>query len=250
MVRNVVINEKMYNLNMKNAVHGKTTGTCYRLNVEEEDMMVKIYYQEKGHYIDHLSENELELFKKINKETVPILLSKYPVLDEDGTYIGEVMSFIKETKGKTQGVLYQLPKQEFLEQLQKIQEKIPVFDKYHINLYDLGIHNMIIGKGSKLPVGIYMIDDSFYMISSKDTELHNQLAFNRLLRSIIRFHFKQRGGIVGEDDYLEDFMDDIINPEMFYCTLPNLEKNMKDYPNLGTYLDDYFQTQKKKGKIY
>ncbi len=249
MVKNVVINEKMYSLNTEDAIHGKTTGDCYRLKVEDEDMMVKIYYQEEGHYIDHLSERELEIFHEIHEETVPILLSKYPVLDEEGAYIGESTPFIEEIKGKTKETLYQLPKEKLFEDLQQIQEKIPVFDKHHISLYDLGIHNMIIGKGSKLPVGTYIFDDSFYMLASSDTEFHNQQEFNRLLRSIVKFHFEKRGGTIGKDDYLVDFMNEIINPTMFYCTLPNLERNMGDFPNLQLYLDDYFEKQKKKGKI-
>ncbi len=246
MIKNVVVNEKVYQLNTENGIHGKTTGECYRLKVGEEDLAVKIYYKNA----DYLPENELAIFNKIHEKTIPILISKYPVFSESGDYIGEATPFIEEIKGKTEDILYQLPKDVIIEGLEEIQEKLPIFNQNYISLYDMGVHNMKIGKGNHLPFGIYMIDDSFHMISDLDTEFHNQQEFYRLLRSIVKLHFEKKGGLLGKEDYLDSFIEKITSLDLFYCTIPNLEKQMANYENFQEYLDDYFDTAKKKKQIY
>lgn len=247
MIRNVVINEQTYELDLKQGIKGKTNGICYRLKTEEEDLAVKIFYPR----IDHISEQEIEVFQKIESQVHPVLISKYPAFSVQGEYIGSVSSFIQETeKGKSKDLLYTMEKDFVLENLEMIQGTLPIFNQHQILLFDFGVHNILIGRGTHLPQGIYLIDDSYDTVSSSDTEFHNQEEFYRLLCSIVKYHLGESGGPLEDEEfvseYLNEFMKHLVNSRLFYEVIPQLEKEMRPYSTFQEYLDDYYETTSKK----
>ncbi len=243
MIKNVIINRQIYQIDLKQGIKGKTNGICYQLKTEEEDLAVKIFYLRA----DRLSEKEIEVFKTIESEVHPIVISKYPVFDTQGQYIGSASSFIHEdVKQESKNRLYQLEKEFLLENLGMIQEKLPIFDQHHILLNNLGIHNLLIGRGTRLPHGIYLINDSYDMLATFDTEFHNQKEFYRFLCSIIKYHLVTIRGFEGEEEditeYLNQFMNQLMDSRLFYETIPQLEKKMASFSTLQEYLDDYYET--------
>lgn len=247
MVKNVVINEQTYTLNLKKGVQGKTSGICCRLKTKEEDLAVKIFYP----HIDHISEQEIEVFQKIESQVHPVLISKYPVFNVQGEYIGSASSFIQETeKGKSKNLLYTMEKDFVLENLEMIQGALPIFNQRYISLFNFGVHNILIGRGTHLPQGMYLIDDSYDMVGSSDTEFHNQEEFYRLIRSIVKNHLVESGGPLEDEEfveeYLNEFMGQLMNSRLFYEMIPQLEKEMLPYATFQEYLDDYYETTSKK----
>ena len=247
MIKNVIINKQIYQIDLKQGVKGKSRSICYRLKTEEEDLAVKIFYP----HFDHISEEEIKVFQKIESQVHPVLISKYPVYDIHEEYIGSASSFIEEDeKGNSKNLLYTREKDFVLEKLAMIQETLSTFDEYKISLFDFGVHNLLIGRGTHLPHGIYLIDDSYDMVSSSDTEFHNQEEFYRLLRSIVKYHLGQnRGPLENEefvDEYLSEFMRSLTDSRLFYEVIPQLEKQMLPFSTFKEYLDDYYETMSKK----
>ena len=247
MIKNVIINQQIYQIDLKQGIKGKKNGICYQLKTEEEDLAVKIFYS----HMDHISKKELAIFKTIESEVQPILISKYPVFDIQGEYIGSASSFIYEdVKEGSRRRLYQLDKEFLLENLEMIQEKLSIFDQHHILLYNLGIHNLLIGRGTHLPHGIYLINDSYDMVTTSDTEFHNQEEFYRFLRSMIKYHLIEIRKFQGSEEftmeYLDNFMNQLRDSRLFYETIPQLEKKMTSFSTLQEYLDDYYETAFKK----
>lgn len=100
--RKIYIAGKDYVLPDNPIAKAGATGTVYRLCVGQEDLAVKIYHPEPILGDDDIwypPIDELEYFIDFSKETLPILLSRYAVYNEDMQYCGCATDYISETRG-------------------------------------------------------------------------------------------------------------------------------------------------------
>lgn len=246
MVRNVVINDCLYSLSLKDGMEGKASGTCYRLLQDDLDLAVKLY---SAHSF-YPSLFDLEKFCLLMEECVPVLLSKYPVFDEEGNYIGCATPYIMESRGDTLKALYELPISEILTYLRALSNAVSILVENSIGLCDWGVHNSKLGKGKDLPFGLYVFDDSYYTVSTKPYSLleeNNQNALSRLIRGIVHWRLWNLENKYHVDPFFDEKYHAYL--ERFYYQLDPVaffEAETSGFNTLEMYVQDIVQKVKNK----
>lgn len=246
MIRNIVINDELYKLNLKNGIHGKSSGVCYHLQDKNQDLAVKIYYNKHGDN-DFPEDWEIEIFGEIHTQVLPVVLSQAPVYNEKGDYIGCCSPYLYETKGKTREILYTLPRDYILNCLSRLEETIPVFSENRIELCDWSIYNVMLSEGKMLPFDMHLIDDTFYRLTKSNPQLltqENRGCLSDLIISIIENH--TLNGVDYSVSNCPYFLNLRSTLGEKYDPITYLEKESRGYFNLDDYFRDYLEVQKKK----
>lgn len=235
MKKTIIIDEKPYTLELKNGKMG-SSGTVYHLKTDSEDLAVKIFHKKsKNNIIEKWYPNikELNYFIKNRILVDPVILSNHVVLDANGKYIGSSSPYIY-TLGNND-LLYTLPTDFVIANLEKIISSIPKFNELGITLCDWCFQNLIIGSTDGKGPKIYLIDDSFYELN---TPFFNENEINNLIEDIIINHpfFMEHYNLLYV--FFKEFKK---AGDYFYY----LEKESKGYDNLGTFLEDRGKTYQK-----
>lgn len=244
MRKNIVIHNKQYSLSLDHEMIGKTSGICYRLVEDGIDLAVKLYYSSLEEEKIYPSLLELNQFCAICDRVFPVLVSKAPVFDEFGNYIGCSMPFIHEMFGITKEILYQEPLDFVLEGLSRFQNTLSVFSQNKICVFDWRVSNMKIGWVKDLGFGMFLYDDSYYSLSdlpTKELEKENQRVFNHLIASMIVDYYLSQDIEVSsskEESKKRWAFCDQFDLEFPLSALSLLEKEASGFLTFGDYLDE------------
>lgn len=238
--KKIYIEGKSYILPEHPVAQAGATGTVYRLPIDQEDSAVKIYHSEPilgDDDICYPSLDELEYFIDFSKETLPILLSKHIVYDEDKQYCGCATDFITETRGNTADALFSLPKEFVFDKLHQLWSVIPILDEWGIESNDWSLENIKLGKGRELSEMIYLYDDSNYHVSRSKT--NNLWEANYLIEDIVAYYCSTHF----QEEIAERICDSITQRDN---TLTYLERQSKNFSTLAEALDHKAKVLQKK----
>lgn len=242
-IKNIVINDKMYELENKAISNPGFSGTCYRLKEGDLDLAVKIYHSEHPYGDDDLWYPDIDTLKYFidkRENLSPIILSQYEVLDEYGNYVGCASPFVHETRGKTSETIWTLPRDLFFTYFYNLFKIVPEVSKVGIVLDDWSICNIKLGHPTGHDEGIYSFDDSNYYID-KDTTFNN-LICDSLVKDIVSYYI--------EDKYTPDITNTIMKMlRNGKNCLAFLENNSAGYNCVGEFIDDYALVLKKKRTV-
>lgn len=248
MIKNIVIDNKQYSLSLDYAMIGKTSGVCYHLVEGGVDLAIKLYYCPEEFEKIYPSLFELNQFCAISDSVFPVLVSKAPVFDEVGNYIGCSTPFIHEFFGATKEVLYQAPLEFVFQGLSNFQKTLSTFSQNKIHIFDWRISNMKIGWVKDIGLGMFLYDDSYYYLSDlseRELKQENQKEFNHLIASmILDYYYFEYGSTLfssrEERNRRFNFSDrfDLPYPS---SALSLLEKEARGSLTLGSYLDQVIE---------
>lgn len=235
MTKTIMIDKKTYTLELKDGKMG-SSGTVYHLKTDSEDLAVKIFHKRSiNNIIEKWYPNikELNYFIKNRNLVYPVILSNHIVLDAKGKYIGSSSPYIYASGNND--LLYTLPTDFVIANLEKIIASIPKFNKLGINLCDWCFQNLIIGSTDGEDTNIYLIDDSFYELTNP---FFNESEINNLIEDIVINH----SFFMKNYNLLPKFLKDLKKTgDYFYY----LEKESKGYDNLGTFFEERGKTYQK-----
>lgn len=238
-IKNIIINNKMYELENNVSGKGRMSGITYRLKKDNLDLAVKLYYHKHPFEGDdnwYPDIHTLEYFSEIAHDVYPIILSHYKVEDKNHNYVGCASPFINETRGTTKDAIWNLSRDLFFTYFYRVFEQIPKLSKALIVLDDWSIDNMRLGNPANYEEGIYCFDDSNYFLS-EDTSSNN-LIDNELIEDIVSYYI---------DKYPSDLqfkiLDELRRKKNY---IDFLEENSLGYENIGEFLEDYSLYLKKK----
>lgn len=184
----IYINNEEFLINLRtDYLDEGASGKCYKIYTDDKILTVKLYLKEPTLLDDEIffpNQETLEKFIKLSGYTDPILLSQYLVRDSDGNYIGCAREYIEPSAPNTTEAVFHLPKEKALEQFQKIEEKIPIFDDNDILLDDWNSYNIMLGRIENGEEKLYIFDDSSYIFSSYCKQ-SNHHEFTHLVEDMI-----------------------------------------------------------------
>ena len=235
-VRNIKINGKIYELPEK-TINSKETfsGNVYRLQVENEELAVKIYHSINRDDPDDIDffppQEDLEKFIEISPKMDPILLSNHMVLDLENNYIGCTSYFVEETKKDIGKVIRNLPCNQLFTNIFLLIERIPEVSKYRIALDDWSLDNLKYGtiRNQVESEKIYCFDDSNYRMNKEDS-----------IRVITNTNYACANRLA--EDILGDLnLYHVLFGKMRYssCYFEYLERQCRGYKNLEEYSKEY-----------
>ena len=218
-------------------------GDSYCVQMGDRLLSVKIYHSEEEplenlyYYPD---EKTLSKFIELAPFVRPILLSQFLVTDEEGHYIGCARDYIEPSYPNTTEALFAIPKEKALQYFYSIEEKIPVFDKNGILLFDWHNGNAMLGTIQQGPEQLYVFDDTCYsMYASR--QKNNYIELRRLVESFVDDFLLQNNS----DGYIHDIIMQKIYAQ--YRPLSFLENVSKQQDTLG---DGILQYVKKLNNRY
>lgn len=193
MEKKIYLNETLYTLPSEPIAKPGATGMVYRLQTEQEDLAVKIYHDKpilKDDVVCYPTLDDLEYFIDFAPETLPILLSKYAVYNEQKQYCGCATDFIMETRGDTAEALFTLPRDLVFDYLHQLWDAIPILNDWGIASNNWSLANVKLGKGKHLSERIYLYDDSNYSVRRKRTDNIGEAAL--LIEDIVAYYCSSR----------------------------------------------------------
>lgn len=238
-IRNVVIQEKIYSIYNHDFLGSGYSGSVYRLQTDSIDLAVKIYRQKVLDFCEKESSwfpcrETLQYFVEQSHEFYPVLLSHYLVEDMLGNYIGCASPYVEEINGKTVNCIWQLATDQFFTYFENLWKTISHFTSKEIEIEDWNADNIILGRGRDLPFDLYMIDDSSYKRSPHPS--FNQDEMNNLLEDVITS--SPYSPLVIEKVLMEF--------QKHGNILSYLEKRCQGYCRIGDLMEDYSDCLKKK----
>ena len=248
-IKNIKINGHSFELDLSNGSIPGYSGTVYKLVNNSEDLAVKIYRSK----IEYVGENqddwfptsdELEHFINFSSIMYPIILSRYKVLDENDKYIGCCGYYVEETKGKTEEIIFDFPRDDLFKNIHGLYSKIPMVSLAGIILDDWRIENIKYGTITKFPQEerLYVFDDSNYEKSDLDTKsilTLNYSCFEDFILDLVQYFYRysKYSNTCGKDKNLYENFTNMIR--LSKNRFNYLEEKSKDYPNIKEFLFDY-----------
>lgn len=249
-MKNIVINDKIYELNLKPISDDDSyTGKAYRMQIGNDLLAVKIYRTEKLYDAEEDGEwfpsfEEIQKFNQLSSQVQPILLSNVTVYNEDGDYIGCGSYYVNETEGPISNLLFRLPISKFFNDIFKLEESISLLTKEKIVIDDWNTSNIKFGNITSNPADerIYAFDDSNYQICSdfscKTVASFNRECFNDLAMDILEDYYCLVKPDYGECKTFRNILSKQSDKFRF------LERDSRNYPNIGSYLEDRVKIKK------
>lgn len=249
--KNIKINDQIYKMKLQAISKEKTySGTVYPLQVEENLMAIKIYRTKKDFPSEQQDDwfpplEDIQEFIEVSYQSFPFLLSNCIVLDEENKYIGCGTYCVTETKGDTKQIIFDLPRDKFFQDTDKLREQIPVLSKAKISLSDCSIDNIKFGTITKKPKEerLYIFDDSNYRIEEdydiKTITKENDKCFNELALDILYFYLHTNQIPL---DICYEILDEVRKHNDHFSFL---EKESRGYLNMNEFLLDYTKRYQK-----